>query len=337
MGGELFDFRWRVPVSGYCWVDGEVGAGPAAGEKVRVMMPTHAGAGALEREYKPLAEPALYRTFADVLPTEAALLAFANEWGALGAPEPFNVRLPGRSEPMIGAGGETLFRWEMAVSQVRHAVLLWDMIHERQQALPQHFHVGPDAAGREVILYSSIPVPAGASEGEALCRLRAVRQPDGYLTVRLEVAATVEQQTPLLIQNARRGAFLPAAWAALRRLVNRGLRDGCCPQLVQVAGELRPALRNSAASLIGCLWLQLADAINGNRAPRSCRVCKTWFEVGSGKRTDKEFCSGTCRNRAYRERQEHARQLAAKGKLPREIARELDSDVATVKGWLRTK
>jgi DNA-binding NarL/FixJ family response regulator len=54
-------------------------------------------------------------------------------------------------------------------------------------------------------------------------------------------------------------------------------------------------------------------------------------------RTSRLFCSESCRARAYRERKEKAVQLAAEGKTPKEIAAELDSDVKTVKGWIKQR
>src|SRR4051812_17653730 len=120
MAGDLYRFFWPVSESGYQWVDGEVGSGQAAGEKVRVLLPMRGGAGAPLREYDPLQEPLLYRAFAEVPLTEEGLLAFATRSGLLGVQEPFNVRLPGREEPLVGIGGESLFQWQMAASRMRH-------------------------------------------------------------------------------------------------------------------------------------------------------------------------------------------------------------------------
>lgn len=91
-------------------------------------------------------------------------------------------------------------------------------------------------------------------------------------------------------------------------------------------------------NLLGALWLQFAQAISGAKSHRPCRECGEWFEVSQDAfRKSKHYCSDRCRSRAYRNRKEQARELAAEGKTPREIAIELDVDVVSVKGWLKRK
>jgi hypothetical protein len=82
---------------------------------------------------------------------------------------------------------------------------------------------------------------------------------------------------------------------------------------------------------------QLAAAIDGDRDYRRCEACKKWFEVSAENRIDAKFCQQSCRFRAYRQRQQRARELAAQGMPPHEIAALVDSDVKTVKGWLKKK
>ena len=52
-------------------------------------------------------------------------------------------------------------------------------------------------------------------------------------------------------------------------------------------------------------------------------------------RQDGKFCQGACRSRAYRARQSEARKLHAAGTTFAEIAKRLNSDAKTVKGWVR--
>lgn len=98
-------------------------------------------------------------------------------------------------------------------------------------------------------------------------------------------------------------------------------------------GRLRLHLR--PASLLGALWLQLAQAIDGNADYRRCRVCAAWFELRPDRnRTSRAYCSDACRVKAYRGRQARARVLKADGQDVEAIARELDSDVATIQKWI---
>jgi hypothetical protein len=91
-------------------------------------------------------------------------------------------------------------------------------------------------------------------------------------------------------------------------------------------------------SLLGAIFFQLAQAIVERKEPRACVECGRWFDVAPGTaRADRVTCSTGCRSKIYRQRQETARRLHEAGKKPKQIAAELDSDVATVKKWLEVK
>ena len=88
--------------------------------------------------------------------------------------------------------------------------------------------------------------------------------------------------------------------------------------------------------------MTFAQEVMSLRKPRQCRVCGTWFELSPvpGRslrqtRSDRETCSTACRSKAYRERQELARQLFAEGKSVKEIAKTLDCKPGAVKGWVK--
>jgi hypothetical protein len=96
------------------------------------------------------------------------------------------------------------------------------------------------------------------------------------------------------------------------------------------------SLEIAPLNLIGALWLQFARAIVGEKQFRKCLTCERWFEVSPEVfRTNRLYCSEGCRSRAYRARRERAVELAAEGKTPKQIADELDSDIKTIKGWLK--
>jgi hypothetical protein len=87
--------------------------------------------------------------------------------------------------------------------------------------------------------------------------------------------------------------------------------------------------------LLSAVWLQFATAVNENVGHGRCRECGKWFVVApNAARSSRRFCSTACRSKAYRERQDRARQMHAAKKSFAEIAAELDSDVATVRKWI---
>jgi hypothetical protein len=100
----------------------------------------------------------------------------------------------------------------------------------------------------------------------------------------------------------------------------------------RVGGFLLQIVPNT---LLGALWLQLAETISGYKQHRACAACGNWFEVSPEKfRKSRHYCSEPCRSRAYRSRKEKARQLANEGKTAKKIAALLGSDAKTIRGWL---
>jgi len=51
-------------------------------------------------------------------------------------------------------------------------------------------------------------------------------------------------------------------------------------------------------------------------------------------RSDREFCSDRCRVNTYRKRKKSAARLHQKGMSPSAIAKKVESDPETVRGWL---
>jgi endogenous inhibitor of DNA gyrase (YacG/DUF329 family) len=85
------------------------------------------------------------------------------------------------------------------------------------------------------------------------------------------------------------------------------------------------------------MWLQLAEAIAGNKLHRPCKECGKWIEISTeedGRSARRAFCSDACKSRDYRRRIEKARQLRAEGMPVKAIALELDSTVETIKNWV---
>jgi endogenous inhibitor of DNA gyrase (YacG/DUF329 family) len=93
--------------------------------------------------------------------------------------------------------------------------------------------------------------------------------------------------------------------------------------------------RLTPVSLIGALWLQAA--LGGDKEYRSCPICKTPIEISrtGGARTDAVFCSDKCKSRDYRQRKATARSLRDDGVPLLKIANQIDTDPATVRGWLK--
>jgi hypothetical protein len=282
---------------------------------------TAAGRQPPKRWYAPLRdEPALFRTFADTEATEAGVLQFANRFGLLGghAAFMFDVRGPFSNEEDdfdVRNQAEPLSNWIREILAMRQAVALWDIAS------------GGDRAGlADLFIWTS-----------------------GVLTYRPRREWTVNvghewpaRLDPLLREGENSDRYrrikddaIGAAMLAVETLTNTQLSLAILPRLVENLRTGWPVLRYVPNYLLGALWCQFTTAVNEGRRYRTCRQCGNWFELPQrGSRIGREFCSNACRFKAYRGRQERARELHAQGKTFKEIAQEFETDVKTVKGWI---
>lgn len=133
------------------------------------------------------------------------------------------------------------------------------------------------------------------------------------------------QNAAALIRRARAPELLPN----VQRAINAKLAAETGARMLWNREEVRLRLHLRPASLLGALWLQLAQAIDGNADYRRCEVCAAWIEL----RPNRTYCSNACRFKAYRARQGRARELHSAGMAPEDIAHGLGSDVETIRKW----
>jgi hypothetical protein len=128
-----------------------------------------------------------------------------------------------------------------------------------------------------------------------------------------------------------------AALHFLQEMINQRIsraKDVNC-RLAVSADEADLQLHHVPRTLCSALWCQLALAIADKKEFRPCKGCGQWIETSSGEyRAGRIFCSNACRSKAYREKQDKARQMFSQGKRIEVIAEELHSDIETVRGWV---
>jgi hypothetical protein len=125
----------------------------------------------------------------------------------------------------------------------------------------------------------------------------------------------------------------------LQKTLNENLRNRVSPQLLWSVRRSRPnslALFFVPGNLLGLMWLQLAQAVNGNKQYRQCLACKTWMLISpetDGHRSSRFTCSNACRMKVYYGRKLRARSLRQQGLSVKQIADRLTADVQAVRGW----
>ena len=107
---------------------------------------------------------------------------------------------------------------------------------------------------------------------------------------------------------------------ALHELLNRKLRVLTCGSF---GGKVRPAAILVPASLLGAIWLLIADAASGRSDTITCLHCGQWVKIGKsdgGRRNTSKFCSVRCRVGTYQRRSRFGDALLADGESPDRVA-----------------
>lgn len=164
-----------------------------------------------------------------------------------------------------------------------------------------------------------------SGERKALEKLkRKLARPDAPLAIQRHLH--VNEKDPAMF-------FL----GAIQRATDPRLQQEVLSRLVFAGSKPRLNVIMEPQSLLGTLWLQFAAAVDAGKSFAKCPRCGVPFEVSrdpSGKRRSARFCSDRCRVAHYRGRIDRARQLKREGAPLREIARELNTRIATLRNWL---
>ena len=330
MPTELFEFFWEAPTQGYQWVYAKPGTQPTTALEVdspaekrkarRYLVPVEL-TGQMHR-YQPLIrDTGLFQILADTETTEAGILTFANRYGRLGDSGMDIVRASQIKHPQSTVRrGESYEDWMDTILALRLCIRLWSLAKQNDRhGLSQYVRwLGDD----EVVCASdpqwftvtwNTPIPAGH---------RAWK-------IRLDWPGFREHIHP-------RDMILPALYS-VQFEINHHL-SGVGATLLWNRTHTRQELCFVPRHLSSALWLQFAQAVDGNKGYRQCPRCSRWFEISPRTaRSDKVFCSNACRSGALRDRQLEAHRLFDQGKHLKQIATEVKSSVVVVRRWIRSR
>jgi len=319
MDGVL-EFTWDVPEQGYRWMKAisffDTGEAKEAeyltsGQPVGVM--------SMVMRYAPLKlYTGLFRTFAETPPTKEGVLAFANKYGHLGDKDnDVFIGLPDGKEGHVMGTGETLSFWHKEISAMARALELWDAVKR----------------GTLEVLSRYIAWEKGGVNYDSHRGMDTKDLKPPY-SRHMEWIAAPEIH-PEWLERFRPGDLAFPALFYVQKVINDHLAGRVSPRLLWGRDRTRLGFYIVPGSLIGAMWLQFAQAIDGNKNYRRCEECRTWYEVSPEvARTSKLYCSNACRSRAYRGRQEKARSLYAEGKSIEEVAEVIGTDAATARRWI---
>ena len=320
-------FHRRVAEDGYHWVDSDPVVEPEQHLQPFLTDGRPIGAsGYRVREYLPLAEfPGLFRVFAEIEPSHDGIKAFADRFGPLGGDIAKQIPLydqPNAQGTPMGLG-EPLAAWTNEILMMRFAIDIWDAARNGDvDRLERVIFWTEDGRGVQILSHPELPkgqLPEPPARVERAW-IAGTHLGDGVL----------ERFVP--------GDLVKPALHYVQSTINEKLEGRASPQLLWDAKRERLGLYIVPDGLIGALWLQFARAVERDSRFRQCAECAIWFELAPGTaRADKLYCSTPCRTKAYRKRQAEAVRLHGEGRSLEDIARELESDPDTVRGWIEQK
>jgi hypothetical protein len=282
------------------------------------------------RGYRPLAGTlSLYQALAKVEPTEEGVLAFVRRYGPLGEGVETSAETPEDRYATV----EPLPAWRKTVVWLREWIRLWDMIKRGDRDGLARFIKW---RGKEKVFYQASPALHAAlghpeELPEGVHELWDALWGEG-LTI---AGADPSDRGVARLTQLTRGDVIQPARLVLLAAVNGTLGRTTQPALIWDDKAARARMFTHPRSLLGAAYLQFATAILSGRLSRTCQVCGRAFEVTNvSSRNDRLTCSNTCRTRAYRDRQQQAREFHDKGWSLKRISKELRSDVSTVKKWI---
>ncbi len=290
MVDELVEFVWDVAEAGYRWIEA-CPAEPDSGQQT--VRPgwflTVNRAGLREKpmaqRYAPLRRyTGLFRTFADIQLTCEGVQAFANTYGLLGSDRVSRmIVLPeGTPTPGVVSTGESLRAWEREWRSMRRAVQLWEAAHNGDVASLSRVI---NWKGRDAVQYNAQPDEADPTQ-----------------TRKWEVIASAHIN-PGVLAHFQPGDVIRPALYYVQRTVNESVKGIISPRLLWKDDMTGLGWHVVPDSLLGALWLQLAQAISGKKEYRRCLSCDRWYELEPATaRQSKLYCSDACRMRAYRRR-----------------------------------
>jgi hypothetical protein len=310
---EIVQFWAEVAANGYEWTRASLWQAPwlrtEAPAEEGVFLTERAGGRAEGKQYDPLRDrkyAGLFRQFADVPPTREGVQAFANQYGLLGC-GPLLLLAPGRVRQ-----GETLDTWQAEITAMHRVLTLWNLLERgNEEGLRRYIRWEKDGK----VVYES-------QSKEWTLDGFSFRSPDVVQPALTFIALEVNKRlSPSVVME-------PEQEPPTCRVT---------PSLALLTGN-RLQIRITPDNLLGALWWQCAQAIDGHRSYRRCDQCGTWFEVApQAEKRNRLFCSDACRVKAYRLRQEEARKLHSQKVSLKEIAKRLGTDTTTAKGWIKRK
>jgi hypothetical protein len=215
--------------------------------------------------------------------------------------------------------------WATQGRILRHAVALWEKVQSNDPSpLERHFSWGVEDRSGQWLLYDSHPhLPRG--------------EPAPAPEERIEELLATEKNAPQLWAQVASRNVIVAAKLLIQRIINDQLATAAELRLLWDPREQAFSLHVVPRTLLGGMWLQFAEAVQGEVELRRCQQqhCAQWFTVSrKTARMTKLYCSDSCKVQAYQARKGEAIRLKREGMKVNVIAQQVGTTIEQVKKWI---
>ncbi len=330
----LFEFRWPLHEGRYSWMDIEPLPGvrlasdePQPGPPIRSLV---AVSGTVEKYFYPLRKrPGLFMRFAslkiDGIDAEQNVQAFAREYGMLGPPASDIHQIANGSKRRT-VKCESLDVWRREVSEVRTIAELITAINKEPEP-DLKFLENRVVWHEEEITADTMPV------GQP----NAKRQFHRWVEIEPGEQFAIEL-TGLWEEYIVYGDSVSAARHLIQAKINEKVKQlGLIPQLVWNMDFTRLQTQIRPSGLLAAMWVQICEAVSGQKNFMQCAGCGEWWEIGAQVRSNQRTCSEECKEASRRNRERDAIKLAYQGWSVERIASHLGSSERAIRGWLKKK
>lgn len=254
--------------------------------------------------------PGLFMDFAKLKPLPDEILRFANQFGLL---------VGDKKKLSVGTvHTDRLKIWQHEIVTMRYVIAVWTALQENDDDglaayirwktnPPAAFFHAPESGDDprpecyEIVDRDTLSERYGTAKPDQNCVLPAMCFVTNTINAKLTIAPQLYALTPA----------------------------------DRLEDDFRLGLQPSQCNLLQALWLQAAQYIESGKRFRKCSICEKWFVVASkASLTRCEYCSDACKVKAFRHRQDDARQRFARGETIEDIAKVYGSDPKVVTGWI---
>ena len=216
---------------------------------------------------------ALFRVFSE-LNHDESIISFANKYGLLGEKKSAGFAGSDALEEV-----ELISYWKNNIFKFKSALTWWDKIESNDRDwLKTHIEWCKDENNEYFgVRYNSLNGLGG-----------------GWLAVK--------DHEPIIFEKIKHGDIYKPAKMVVQNFINDALTSSASGRLLFEENSTRLSLHIEPKTLLGFLWWQFAQAIEGSTKYRNCTTCQIPFRVQSERGNKKKFCSDACKSKNYRKK-----------------------------------